>query len=94
MKPASLFVAVGLAVVACAGIVIGLWLDRGTPARLTEHSAGAQHTVDWFVAHPEEWKSTLRACRNDQSLQLTADCLNANHAAHVEAERYFSDKSP
>ncbi len=43
--------------------------------------AGTAHTVDWYVAHPQERKAEATRCDNDPGdLQTTPDCVNAKDA--------------
>ena len=43
----------------------------------------ARHTVEWYRTHQQERESVLRTCQNDHSYDDSADCRNANSAAHA-----------
>jgi hypothetical protein len=43
----------------------------------------AQHTVEWYRTHQQERESVLRTCQNDHTHDDSADCRNANSAAHA-----------
>ncbi len=43
----------------------------------------ARHDVTWYRAHAEARTSMLATCQNDHSYDDTADCRNANSAAHA-----------
>ncbi len=51
----------------------------------------AQHTVAWYRTHQQERESVLRTCQNDHTYDDSADCRNANSAAHAAVADSFAD---
>ncbi len=43
----------------------------------------AKHTVEWYRTHQQDRENVLRTCQNDHTYDDSADCRNANSAAHA-----------
>jgi hypothetical protein len=60
-------------------LVMGLTISSFS--LLNAASPRAEHTISWYVAHPDDRENVLQKCNDDRSLDSNGDCRNATAAA-------------